>query len=174
MKRFDAQPVPTTTSIILACAIAVLCFAGCARHVGAPKEQPTSVKQVAGPSGSLHVDDGGSGGIPVVFVHSFAGSTEHWSAQLAHLRKTRRAVALDLHGHGQSARRATETMRSSLSPRTLAPSRIGWGSSVSYWWGTASEARRRSRMRMRIRIASRDFCWSLRLERRRRIKPRRS
>jgi len=60
----------------------------------------TSVK---GPAGSLHVDDDGAGGVPVVFVHSFAGSTRHWSAQLAHLRGTRRALALDLRGHGKSA-----------------------------------------------------------------------
>jgi len=59
-------------------------------------------EQVAGPAGSLHVDDGGSGGLPVVFVHSFSGSTAHWSAQLAHLREARRAVALDLRGHGGS------------------------------------------------------------------------
>lgn len=38
-----------------------------------------------------------------MFVHSFAGNTTHWTAQLAHLRKTRRALALDLRGHGQSA-----------------------------------------------------------------------
>ena len=61
------------------------------------------VEQVAGPSGSLHVDDGGAGGLPVVFVHSFAGSSAQWSAQLDHLRKNRRAVALDLRGHGRSA-----------------------------------------------------------------------
>lgn len=58
---------------------------------------------VQGPAGRLHVNDGGSGGLPVVFVHSFAGSSAHWSNQLAHLRRTRRAVALDLRGHGQSA-----------------------------------------------------------------------
>jgi pimeloyl-ACP methyl ester carboxylesterase len=57
---------------------------------------------VTGPEGRLHVDDGGQAGLPVVFVHSFAGSSAHWSAQLAHLRPTRRAVALDLRGHGQS------------------------------------------------------------------------
>ena len=51
----------------------------------------------------LHVDDGGAGGMPVVFIHSFAGSSAHWSAQLAHLRQSRRAVALDLRGHGKSA-----------------------------------------------------------------------
>ncbi len=59
--------------------------------------------QISGPAGFLHIDDGGTGGIPVVFVHSFAGSTAHWAAQLAHLRKTRRGVALDLRSHGQSA-----------------------------------------------------------------------
>ena len=57
---------------------------------------------VTGPAGRLHVDDGGTGGLPVVFVHSYAGSGAHWAAQLAHLRPTRRAVALDLRGHGRS------------------------------------------------------------------------
>jgi len=37
-----------------------------------------------------------------VFLHSAAGSSAHWAAQLAHLRPQRRAVALDLRGHGQS------------------------------------------------------------------------
>jgi len=58
--------------------------------------------QISGPAGFLHIDDGGAGGVPVVFVHSFAGSTAHWAAQLTHLRKTRRAVALDMRSHGQS------------------------------------------------------------------------
>lgn len=68
----------------------------------------TQVRQsIAGPAGPLHVDDGGEGaGVPVVFVHSFGGSTAHWPAQLAHLRKSRRAVAVDLRGHGLSARPA--------------------------------------------------------------------
>jgi len=56
-----------------------------------------------GPQGQLHVDDGGTGGLPVVFVHSAAGSTAHWEAQLDHLRRTRRALAIDLRGHGRSA-----------------------------------------------------------------------
>ena len=63
-------------------------------------------EQIQGPAGALYVDDGGSAGssgrLPVLFVHSFAGSTAHWLRQLAHLRLTRRAVALDLRGHGQS------------------------------------------------------------------------
>lgn len=51
---------------------------------------------------SLNVDDGGSGGLPVLFVHSLAGNVSHWSTQLEHLRKERRAVALDIRGHGHS------------------------------------------------------------------------
>ncbi|MFP2926488.1 alpha/beta fold hydrolase [Pyxidicoccus sp. 3LG] len=56
-----------------------------------------------GPAGTLFVDDGGEGGLPVVFAHSSCGNTTHWAAQLTHLRKHRRAVALDLRGHGKSA-----------------------------------------------------------------------
>lgn len=61
-----------------------------------------ALTQVVGPFGSLHVDDGGSGDSPVVFVHAFGGNTTHWAAQLEHLRKIRRGVALDLRGHGLS------------------------------------------------------------------------
>jgi pimeloyl-ACP methyl ester carboxylesterase len=59
-------------------------------------------ESIPGPAGKLYVDDGGSGGVPVVFIHSFAGNSTHWTEQLKHLRKTRRAIALDLRGHGQS------------------------------------------------------------------------
>ena len=59
-------------------------------------------ESIPGPGGKLFVDDGGSGGVPVVFIHSFAGDSTHWTEQLKHLRKTRRAIALDLRGHGQS------------------------------------------------------------------------
>lgn len=53
--------------------------------------------------GGLFIDDGGDGGTPVLFVHSAAGSTELWAAQLAHLRAGgRRAIAIDLRGHGRS------------------------------------------------------------------------
>jgi pimeloyl-ACP methyl ester carboxylesterase len=57
---------------------------------------------VDGPAGRLHVSDGGSGGIPVVFVHGLTGDLETWRPQLNHLRQTRRAFALELRGHGQS------------------------------------------------------------------------
>ena len=58
--------------------------------------------RIAGPAGALAVDDGGPGGLPVVLVHSLAGSSAHWSRQLQHLRATRRALAFDLRGHGAS------------------------------------------------------------------------
>jgi pimeloyl-ACP methyl ester carboxylesterase len=57
---------------------------------------------IAGPAGQLHVDDGGANALPVLLVHSYAGSTAHWKAQLAHLRRRRRALAVDLRGHGRS------------------------------------------------------------------------
>jgi len=58
--------------------------------------------EVDGPEGKLFVDDGGAPGRPVLFVHGLGGSSRQWQAQLAHLRPTRRAVALDLRGHGDS------------------------------------------------------------------------
>lgn len=65
-------------------------------------DRTVSASRVSGPAGSLALDDGGSGGLPVVFVHSLAGNSTHWAAQLEHLRRDRRAVALDLRGHGRS------------------------------------------------------------------------
>jgi pimeloyl-ACP methyl ester carboxylesterase len=61
------------------------------------------VMTITGPAGELYVDDAGSGGgVPILFLHSYAGTSEHWSAQLYHLRPRRRAVAMDLRGHGHS------------------------------------------------------------------------
>lgn len=37
-----------------------------------------------------------------MLVHSLAGNSSHWAAQLHHLRQTRRAVAIELRGHGRS------------------------------------------------------------------------
>jgi pimeloyl-ACP methyl ester carboxylesterase len=79
---------------------------GCGER--APADRPArSTDRVAGPAGALHVDDGGAGGITVVLVHGYGGDTEQWSAQLRHLRASRRAVALDLRSHGKSDPPAT-------------------------------------------------------------------
>lgn len=82
----------------LASALA-LAAAGVARHLISTYARPT----VRGAAGPLVIDDGGRGGVPVLFVHSFAGTSAHWAAQLAHLRRSRRAIALNLRGHGGSA-----------------------------------------------------------------------
>jgi pimeloyl-ACP methyl ester carboxylesterase len=69
-----------------------------------PPEPPESVSVwVPGPAGNLYVRDGGkSEHVPIVFVHSLAGNGGQWALQLDHLRRRRRAVALDLRGHGES------------------------------------------------------------------------
>lgn len=59
-------------------------------------------KWVQGQQGRLRVDDGGSGGIPVVFVHGNGGNRTQWAGQVRHLRASRRAVAFDLRGMGES------------------------------------------------------------------------
>jgi pimeloyl-ACP methyl ester carboxylesterase len=50
----------------------------------------------------LFVDDGGASGPPVVLLHAAGGASDQWAAQLRHLRRSRRAVAVDLRGHGRS------------------------------------------------------------------------
>jgi len=60
-------------------------------------------RTIDGPAGQLHLNDGGGGpGVPVLFVHSYAGSAAHWRAQFAPRSPPRRCVAMDLRGHGQS------------------------------------------------------------------------
>ena len=68
---------------------------------------PAGAFFVPGPANSLFVDDGGAGGIPVLFLHSFGGSSAHWAEQLFHERQSRRAIAMDFRAHGKSAAPAT-------------------------------------------------------------------
>ncbi len=75
-----------------------------------PESEPTSptgeALWIAGPAGNLYIRDGGEGAspdaVPVLFLHSLAGNGGQWALQLDHLRRHRRAVALDLRGHGES------------------------------------------------------------------------
>lgn len=78
-------------------------LAGCTRLMGAP-EPSDGPRALTGPAGAIYIDDGGHGGIPVIFLHSFGGDSSHWANQLDHLRHHRRALALDLRGHGKSAK----------------------------------------------------------------------
>lgn len=91
--------------VLVGSALAIAALVGCAR-LGAqqPDQQPGGEQSVAGPAGAIYVDDGGGKeGLPVVFLHSFAGDTGHWSSQLSQVRHHRRALAIDLRGHGKSA-----------------------------------------------------------------------
>jgi pimeloyl-ACP methyl ester carboxylesterase len=63
---------------------------------------------VAGAAGPIHVVDlheespTPSGAPPIVFVHGMVGYTGFWNAALAACADWRRAVAIDLRGHGNS------------------------------------------------------------------------
>jgi len=60
-------------------------------------------RAIPGPVGRLRIDDGGPAGkTPVVFVHGNGAALTHWSEALTHVRASRRAVALDLRGNGES------------------------------------------------------------------------
>jgi pimeloyl-ACP methyl ester carboxylesterase len=78
-------------------------LASCTQLMGAP-EPAQGPRALVGPAGAIYVDDGGDGGTPVVFLHSFGGDSTHWASQLDHLRHHRRALAIDLRGHGKSGR----------------------------------------------------------------------
>jgi pimeloyl-ACP methyl ester carboxylesterase len=71
-----------------------------------PAAAPGEVLWLAGPAGNLYIRDGGAAehplAVPVLFLHSLAGNGGQWALQLDHLRRHRRAVAIDLRGHGES------------------------------------------------------------------------
>src|SRR6185436_3095566 len=50
----------------------------------------------------LSYQEAGSGGPPMLFVHGFGGSGEHFAPQLEFFKRTRRVVAVDRRGHGHS------------------------------------------------------------------------
>jgi len=88
---------------VLASALAATALASCTQLMGAP-EPADGPRAITGPAGAIFLDDGGDGGVPVLFLHSFAGDSRHWASELDHLRHQRRALAIDLRGHGKSAR----------------------------------------------------------------------
>ncbi|XXY49976.1 alpha/beta fold hydrolase [Sorangium sp. So ce269] len=64
---------------------------------------------VAGPAGALHIVEypaAGAGAsreaLPVVLVHGMVGHAGFWEAPLSHAAGRRRAIAMDLRGHGAS------------------------------------------------------------------------
>ena len=57
--------------------------------------------EIAGTVGKISLVQYGEGGTPILFIHSFGGSTAHWKNQMQHLQT--KTVAMDLRGHGNSA-----------------------------------------------------------------------
>jgi pimeloyl-ACP methyl ester carboxylesterase len=66
-------------------------------------------------SPKLHIDDGGSGGVPVVLHHGLGADLEVWRSQIDHLRRSRRVLAFDMRGHGRSPRVPEYTVDSVVS-----------------------------------------------------------
>ena len=65
---------------------------------------------IKGPISNIHILEASpavtaekSETVPVLFVHGMVLSASIWEPQLAHLAGTRRAIALDVRGHGDSA-----------------------------------------------------------------------
>lgn len=52
--------------------------------------------------GAIGYREQGSGGVPLVFLHGVGSDKSAWDPQLAHFGTTRRAVALDYPGYGES------------------------------------------------------------------------
>lgn len=81
----------------------LLAAAACAGAPATPTPAaPPQERLVSTQRGRILVDDGGAGGVPVIFLHGGGGDHGVWAAQLEHVRRTRRAVAIDLPGLGRS------------------------------------------------------------------------
>ena len=64
------------------------------------KQTPKS-EEIKGPAGKIFVLQHGEGGTPILFLHSFGGSTAHWKNQMEHLGN-RKTIGMDLRGNGNS------------------------------------------------------------------------
>lgn len=68
----------------------------------------------------LGVIENGSGGTPIVFLHGVGSDKSVWIPQLAHFGRSRRAVAFDYPGYGDSAPAAAGTTRDDFAAAILA------------------------------------------------------
>ena len=89
----------SAVAVLLACA-----HAGSAPPPAAADAGAERILLVEGGAGRLRISDGGRGGTPVVLLHGLGGDLEAWRPQLVHLRASRRAIAYDQRGHGESDR----------------------------------------------------------------------
>lgn len=61
------------------------------------------------PSGAAYIDTGS--GEPLVLVHGVGMRLEAWQPQIAALRQTHRVIAVDMPGHGESAKISSSSLR---------------------------------------------------------------
>jgi 3-oxoadipate enol-lactonase len=66
---------------------------------------------IATARGQIGVAEAGGGGTPILFLHGVGSDKSVWEPQLAHFSRTRRAVAFDYPGYGESAPAAEGTSR---------------------------------------------------------------
>lgn len=70
--------------------------------------------------GRLGVLEAGSGDTPILFLHGVGSDKSVWAPQLEHFGRSRRAVALDYPGYGESAPAAEGTSRDDYAAAILA------------------------------------------------------
>jgi 3-oxoadipate enol-lactonase len=69
---------------------------------------------------AIGVDEAGSGGVPIVFLHGVGSDKSVWAPQLEHFGAQRRAIAVDYPGYGESDPAAPGTTRDDFAAAVLA------------------------------------------------------
>ena len=65
-------------------------------------DNPRGMTAIATSFGTLGAAEAGSGATPIVFLHGVGSDKTVWDPQLAHFSRTRRAIAFDYPGYGES------------------------------------------------------------------------
>lgn len=75
---------------------------------------------IATAQGRIGVSEQGSGGVPIIFLHGVGSDKSVWAPQLEHFGRSRRAVALDYPGYGDSDPAHAGTSRDDYAAAILA------------------------------------------------------
>jgi 3-oxoadipate enol-lactonase len=80
----------------------------------------TAVETSVGPVGVLKEGSANTQRTPIVFLHGVGSDKSVWAPQLAHFGKSRRSIAFDYPGYGDSAPAAKDTSRDDFAAAILA------------------------------------------------------
>ena len=69
---------------------------------------------------AIGVEEAGDGGVPIVFLHGVGSDKSVWAPQLEHFGASRRAIAVDYPGYGESDPAAPGTTRDDFAASVLA------------------------------------------------------